>query len=290
MKKKTDKKEKFALSWPEKATFELTITIPKEEIKKEYQQALKAVATSVSLPGFRKGKAPLSVVEEKVGKQTILGELVKRLIPRLYQEALTVHHLHPILDPKVQLISTQEGKDWVVKITSCVMPEIKLGNYKEEIKKINAKAKIWTPEKGEKQPSPEQQQQEKEARLQTILQKLMETVPVQIPSLLIETEVQKKLVQLIDQLQKAGLTIEQYLQTKGQTMEEFKGELARQIGQEWKLEFILTQIAEKEKITVDKEELEAYLKREKEQTAGVNPYLLAQLLRRQKTIEYLLNL
>ncbi|MBL7078379.1 hypothetical protein ISS42_01815 [Candidatus Shapirobacteria bacterium] len=273
--------DKSKLNWLDQGTFEITAKIAKEEIKKEYQISLKTLAQSLTLPGFRKGKSPLAQVEKKLGKEAIYQELIKKFIPQIYQKALTEHQLKPIAEPKVVLTSAQENKDWEIKITSCVLPEINLLNYKEEIKKINAQGKIWTPGKETKE----------QKKLSALITKLIEVVKFKLPLFLIESEQQKRLVSLIDQLQKTGLTIDQYLTTKKQTLEQLKAEINKQIESDWKLELILEKVADQEKIEVKKEEIEKAIASVKgEEKQKVNPYLLARFLRRQKTLEFLLNL
>jgi len=301
MSKDKNKQTRLSLSselvWKDKTTFEITVTIPKEGINREYQSVLKSLALSVEISGFRKGKAPLSATEDKLGKEHIFGEVIKRIMPRLYQKMLGKHKLAPIVEPKIVLESAKENQDWIIKIISCIAPEVNLGRYKEEIKKIKTTSQIWTPEKGVKQPTKEEQGVEEAKKVQEILQKLISFVKVKIPSLVVETEVQKRLVALIDQLQKTGLTIDQYLNTKGQTIEQLKKELSDQVSSEWKLELILAQIAEEEKIVVEKKDLDLFLKSKDKQglifdknKQAPNPYLLARLLRRRKTLDYLLSL
>jgi len=280
------KKLTFQLKWPEKATFELQIVIPWNKIRQEYQATLRTLAAETQIPGFRKGKAPLATVEEKIGKEKIYQHLIQRLIPSLYQEALQQHQLSPIIEPQIILESVKENQPWKIKIISCVAPQVKLGKYKEEIRKINASGKIWTPQKGTKEATEEEKALEKEKLLQQILQKLTEVARVKIPSLVIKSELQRRLASLIDQLQKAGLTLDQYLYTKKQTIEELKKELRSQITREWQLELILEKVADEEKITVDEKEIKSLEKNK----SPLNPYLLARLVRRRKTLDYLASL
>ncbi|MFH1601353.1 MAG: trigger factor [Candidatus Shapirobacteria bacterium] len=282
-------KDKTELKWLDKSTFELNATISQEKIEKEYQKALKELAQNVSLPGFRKGKAPWSQIEKKLGKEAIYQEVIKKAIPQVYQEAITEHHLKPIAEPKVSLVSAKEKKDWKVKIVSCILPHIGLGKYKEEIRKLSASAKIWTPGKETKEPAPEKKQKQEEERLSLVIKKLLEVVKTELPSFLIESEEQKRMVSLIDQLQKANLTIDQYLSTKNQTIEQLKGEIVKQIKSDWTLELVLEEIADQEKIQVSQEDLQKALAKGKKEPK-VNPYLLARFLRRQKTLEFLLSL
>ncbi len=288
-KKKTNNND---ISWQDKNTFELTITIPAATIKTKYQDALKEAAQTIDLPGFRKGKVPLNLAEEKISKDVIYQKALEKILPESYSQEIKKHQLSPIIEPKISLISAKEGEDWVFKAVSCRLPEIVLTDYKEEIKKINAKEKIWTPGKETEKPTPEQEEQEKQERLQLILKKIIDVVKLEIPKLLIETEVNKKLSSLIDQVQKTGMTIDQYLTTKQLTIDQLKANYQKEVEEGIKIELILEKIANEEKIQVENQEIEKIVENAKQEktTSQPNQYLIAQVLRRQKTLVHLLNL
>lgn len=290
-----DKKTKKGkeLVWQDKTTFELTITITASTIKSKYQEILKEAAKTIDLPGFRKGKAPLNLVEEKLNRDIIYQKTLEKALPKEYQEAIKRHQLSPIMEPKISLVSAKEGEDWVFKAVSCILPEINLPDYKAEIKKINAKEKIWIPGKSsEEKPTAEQQEREKQERLENIIKKILEMSMLEIPKLLVEAEVNKKLSSLVDQVQKADMSIDQYLKSKGTTIEKLKSQYQKEVEESIKIELILEKIADQEKIKVEKEEIEKILQRDKgeKNKPKPNPYLLAQVLRRQKTLVHLLNL
>jgi len=280
------------LVWQDKNTFELTITIPSSTIKSKYQEELNEVAKTVDLAGFRKGKAPLNLVEEKLSKDAIYQKALEKALPEAYSNAVKKHNLSPIIEPRISLVSAKEDKDWVFKATSCILPEIIIPNYQAEIKKINAKGKIWTPGKDSEKPTPEQEEKEKQERLQLILQKILEITKLEIPKLLVDSEVNKKLSSLVDQVQKAGMTIDQYLESKKITIEKLKESYQKEVEESIKIELLLEKIADQEKIQVEDKEIEKILAGAKEQKNAPqpNPYLLAQVLRRQKTLVHLLNL
>ena len=287
--KATDSSE---VSWQDKNTFELTITIPAATIKAGYQEALKQAAKEIDLPGFRKGKAPLNLVEEKISKDAVYQKTLEKILPETYSLAIKKHQLSPIIEPQISLVSANEGKDWIFKAISCQLPEIVLTDYKGEIKKINAKEKIWTPGKDTKKPTPEKEEQEKQERLQLILKKIIEVVKLEIPKLLIEAEVNKKLSSLVDQVQKTGMTIDQYMATKKMAIDQLKEQYKKEIEESIKIELILEKIANEERIQVEKEEIEKIVGsvKQEESASQPNPYLIAQVLRRQKTLVHLLNL
>lgn len=283
----------FQISWPEESTFELVITIPWKTIKQAYQEALKEEQKKSKLPGFRKGKAPLQLIEKTKGKEFFFQKVIEKIIPSAYAQGVKKYQLSPIVPPQINLQSAKEGKDWVFKAVSCQLPSLKLSGWKEEVRKINAAAKIWTPQKGEKTQKKETEE-EKQKRWQQIIEKLLSLAKVKFPPLLIESELEKKLASLIDQLQAAGLTLSQYLKAKQKTLPQLKEEYRQEIETNLKLDLILEKIADEAQIRVEKEEVEKLLKEieksPEKKEGSPNPYWLAHFLRQQKTLAYLLNL
>jgi trigger factor len=279
---------KSTLSWQDKATFTLKITIPAARIKKVRQQAIKELAKAASVPGFRKGKAPAELIEKKINEEQLFQKILEKILPEAYLESIKQHKLTPIIEPKITLEKVKQGEDWVIKAVACQYPQVNLNNYKEAVRKLNAAKKIWTPGKEEK---PEEKAKNSEEQLQKIIELLLKKIKVEIPQIMIEKEVEDKLISLVDQLQKTGLTLDQYLVRTGKSLEAIKEEYKKQAEEKWSLEFILTKIADQEKIQVSDNEIKAVLEKQQPQgTQQINPYLLAQLLRRQKTLEYLMAL
>ena len=240
-----------ALNRLEDNTLELTITIPWKNISESYGQTLKNLAQKIEIKGFRKGKAPVEKVEEKLGKQEIYEEVLKEILPKVYLETIKKHNLKPIVNPQISVISLQENKDWQIKATTCELPEIELGDYQQAVKKNLSSEKIWIPGK-DKQPEKENENQ----RLEKIFQALLKNTKVKLPGILLQEEVNRMLSRLIDQTARLGLTVEQYLASVGKTTEIIKKEYQVQAEQTLKLEMILSEIGNKEKIEVKEEEID----------------------------------
>ena len=271
---------------------EILVKVPWEEVEKEYQKALEELQKEATLPGFRKGKAPKAQVEKSIGKEKIYQEVIEQLIPRLYQEALTSQKINPIISPKVELVAAQEGKDWEIKFTTAEKPTVDLGNYQEEIKKINTKGKIWTPESEEKK-NPEEKEKEEREKLNQIIETLLEESKVILPDILLENDVNQRLAGLIEKTEKLGLTLEQYLASLGKTVAEIRREYEEESRRNWQLELILAKIADEEKITVSDEEIDQFIAKtpQSDQKAlEQQRYLIAAMLRQQKTLNFLKNL
>lgn len=268
-------------------TIELTITIPWLDVKTTYDQVVEEFVKEAELPGFRKGKAPRKLVEEKLDKTKVYEEVLKQIVPKTYTNAVKQENLTPIISPRVEIIAAKEDEDFQFRAQICEKPEVKLGNYKEAIGKLKKEkqTKIWVPGKTDKEEKPA------ELTLDEILKALLKTNQVQVPTLLVEDEVNRMLSRLIDQTQKLGLTVEQYLVSQGKTTETLRTEYIEQANRNLALEFILEAIADNEKIQVSDEETERVIKAAKDikeqEALRAQKYYLATILRRQKTLDKL---
>jgi len=273
---------------------QLTITIPKSEIKKNYEQALLEIAKEAEIPGFRKGKAPKEVVEQKIDKAKIYEKTIQEVIPKAYIEAVKKHNIVPIVPPKVELISVQEGQDWQFRATTCERPKVILGKYKEEVKKALAPMKLWTPEKGkaeekQKEPSVEEKNQQ-------VIKTLLEKVAIDLPQILVEEETTRALSSLINQTDSLGLTIDQYLTSIGKSKEQIRAEYRQKVEQELKLQFILDEIVKKENLHVSDSEINELVKAtgdEKTKKALNTPHqrtYIKNVLLRRKALDFLTGL
>ena len=163
------------------------------------------------------------------------------------------------------------------------MPKVDLGNYKDAVKGVTAKSKIVVP--GKEQTKPD---------LDTIVKELVGAVTVTIPSILTDYEADRLLSQTLDEIKKLGLSLDQYLSSTGKTPEQLREEYVAKATMDMKLEFALQQIADSEKIIVDQKEIEEAVSRAKDPAEKThlesNKYLLANIIRQQKTLDFLQNL
>lgn len=288
----------FKLTWLPKKTFEVLATIPWSEIDKAQKKAVTKAGENMEIKGFRKGKAPDNLVAEALSPNKLLELTLEEVIPGVYSQAISELGVKPIISPKIELVSAKEKEDWQVKFTSCEEPEVKLGNYKEELKKQKTADSIWTPEKGvktgKKEETPQDPAAKKDEKIDKAIKYLLENVKVEIGDPLIDSEVNRKLAELLDQVQRLGLTIDQYLASTGKTIESLKEDYKVQAERTLSFQFILNAITEAEKISVTPEEIDkaiASAKDDNEKKAlESQKYLLASMLRQQKTLDFLAGL
>jgi len=303
MTKNDNKQIKTKLNWLPKKTFQLEFTIPWKKAEKTYQQVLKQTAAKTAVKGFRKGKAPLKLVEKGVNKQKIYDQVIQTLLPETYQKAIKQHNLQPITSPKIEIVSLKEKKDWKFRATSCEKPEVKLGDYQKVIKGELAKEKIWTPNKEKKQGKKEEKDSKKgktgqsyDQKIRIVSKTLLKTTQVEISDILIENEVNRMLSRLLDQVNSLGMTIDQYLSSKGSSSEKLRKKHQIQAEKTLKLEFILQQIVKDKKIKIKKEEVDKMIdaapqeKIKKELNTPLQRAYISSILAKRKVLDYLTNL
>lgn len=108
----------------------IEVEVEAEELDKELDKAYRRIAQKIDIPGFRKGRAPRPLVENYVGKGAILEEALEHMIPLHYQDALEQNEIVPVDKPSVEVVEAEQGKPLKFKATVTVMPEVKLGHYK----------------------------------------------------------------------------------------------------------------------------------------------------------------
>ena len=109
---------------------ELTIELEADQLAKAKKTACKNLATRFNIPGFRKGKAPQHIVEQQLGKETVMDEAADILIRQAANDALKEEDLTPVTEMKPEVVTNEDGKDFVFTVTFTPYPEVKLGNYK----------------------------------------------------------------------------------------------------------------------------------------------------------------
>jgi len=269
----------------EDGTIHLQLTIPHTDIQKATEDLISNTVNTAEITGFRKGKAPRSIVEQTLDKGKLKEEILKKLLPPTYVSAVEENNLKPIMNPKIHVDTLPDDKDWSITAITCEMPVVKLNKYKDEIKKVTAKSKIILPGKDQKKQEPS---------LDEVVKALLTETSVAIPSILIEQEVDRLLAQTLDEIKRLGLTLDQYLSSTNKKPEELRAEYAMKAENDIKLEFVLQTVAESEKITIEDKEITEAIQKAKDpiekENLQKNSYMLASILRQQKTLDFLKNL
>ena len=310
-----------------KSAKEATIEIKWDLISKHKDSVITRAIATVNVPGFRIGKAPRATAEKMLNMDKIYEETVRETIPEIYKAILEKEKLNPITSPSVNLTEAKEGESWKLTMTIPLVPEVKLKDYKKHIKNekvkmekekeaSNAKAASkdaagMEAKEGEKKETLRQAQgdntetkseltansskleAEKPASLMlsSIFDILLKESELEVPELLTNEEVNRRLTQLLEDIKKVGLTPEQYLTSKKIKEEELHAQYFKDSEDMYKIEFIIAKIADEEKLTVEPTELENIMglaKTDEEKAiAQRNMAWYETLLRKQKVIDFL---
>src|SRR5258706_16241209 len=88
-------------------TITLSITVPASNVEKAWEEEVQHMVKPATLPGFREGKAPRKLVEEKLDKEKIREEVLKKTLPSAYLDAIKAHGIPPIINPKIHVEKIQ---------------------------------------------------------------------------------------------------------------------------------------------------------------------------------------
>jgi trigger factor len=108
------------------------VEVPPADVERAVNRAARALAREMRMPGFRKGKAPPSLVVQRLGFSAVLDEAIREALPEWYERALLAAGIATVGDPSVEVVSTpeSEAEPLAFKFEIGVRPEAQLGEYK----------------------------------------------------------------------------------------------------------------------------------------------------------------
>lgn len=114
----------------EKGMAKLTIEVSAEELDKAIDNAYRQNRNRISIPGFRKGKAPRKMIEQMYGKEIFYEDAANELIPVAYEKAYDECSEDIVSAPKVDVVQLEAGKPFIFTAEVALKPEVTLGKYK----------------------------------------------------------------------------------------------------------------------------------------------------------------
>lgn len=108
----------------------LQVEVDAEEVAKALDKAFKKLVKEVNVPGFRKGKVPRQIFEQRFGVESLYNDALDILLPESYDQALKETGIEPIDRPEIDIDQIEKGKALIYKATVVVKPEVELGEYK----------------------------------------------------------------------------------------------------------------------------------------------------------------
>lgn len=113
----------------DKGMAKLTIEVSAEELDKAIEGAYQKNKTKISIPGFRKGKAPRKMIEQMYGKEVFYEDAANALIPEAYDKALEECTEDIVSSPKIDVTQLEAGKPFIFTAEVALKPEVTLGKY-----------------------------------------------------------------------------------------------------------------------------------------------------------------
>ena len=107
----------------------LTVEVPFEELRPSVDAAYKKIARQVNVPGFRRGKVPPPVIDQRVGREAVLDEAVNDALPQFYLQALEENDVQPLSQPAVDVTGFADGQELAFSAELDVRPTIELPEY-----------------------------------------------------------------------------------------------------------------------------------------------------------------
>lgn len=123
-----------------KSRIEFKVSVPWEKWEKYLDQAAAEASMEIKVDGFRPGKAPRHLIEQKIGKGVLMNNAAEKAVQKSYADFVVEEKLEVIGAPEVEIEKIEEGKDLEYKAVVAVMPKVEISEkYMPEIKKINKK-------------------------------------------------------------------------------------------------------------------------------------------------------
>ena len=300
---------------------EITGSINESFISECRNEAIKELNKKINLPGFRPGHVPETTLIKAVGETGILEEAAEIALAKLFNDIIKESKVSAIGRPNVTIIKLAPSIDIEFKIVTAVEPVFDLPDYKkiakaavlenskpiehatekeiadveEEIKRQNITPNIPEGEnltdRIKENISKEKEFRAKEETRIAIIDALIKETKIEVPDILVQSELEKILGQFKDDVARTGLKWDDYIKSIKKSEAEIKSEWKDKALDRAKAELIVMKISEKEKIEPDEKEVEHEANHLLEHYPDADPirarvYIYTQM-RNEKVFQYL---
>jgi len=224
-----------------KSAVKLTVTVGNSKVKEAYKKILSDKVKTTKVEGFRQGKAPNKMVEDKLGASDLYGDVINELLQTHYVQAVKEKGLLPISNPKITVGEFDLEKDFEFTAEIAIKPDVEIKEFRKDLKKLYLKKK----------------KKDEKARMMPndVIDVILENSKIEIADVLAETETNRLITQLAQQAKGIGLTMEQYLKAQDKTLEQLQKEYEKVGVRNLKAEFALSYLIEKEKVEISEDEI-----------------------------------
>ena len=129
----------------------LTVEVPSEELQPHVDAALKSIGSQIQVPGFRQGKVPARIIEQRVGKGAVIQEAVNEALPEFFGKAVDETEIDPIGQPEVDITEVPMTDEEIAEmITSADLDKDGFINEEEFLTQLD---EAGAPQKSDASPS-----------------------------------------------------------------------------------------------------------------------------------------
>ena len=107
----------------------LAVEVPFEELEPSIKSVYQRIAAQVNVPGFRRGKVPPMVIDQRIGRPAVLDEAVQEALPRLYGQAVEDNELRPLGQPEVDVTDFADGQELKFTVEVDIRPTVTLPEW-----------------------------------------------------------------------------------------------------------------------------------------------------------------
>ncbi len=107
----------------------ITVEVPFDELKPEFDKAYASLSQQVNMPGFRKGKVPAKILEARLGRGVVLDQVVNEMLPSRYSKAIEEHDVKALGQPDIEITELKDGESITFTAEVDVRPEIDVPDF-----------------------------------------------------------------------------------------------------------------------------------------------------------------
>lgn len=227
-----------------------TIEVPEKEFEEAVEKAYRISKHEFKISGYKQGKAPREAVEEAFGNDYFYKDAAGIIIPEAYEKAWKISGKQIASAPKLEVIQCEIGKSFIFTAEVALKPEVKLGQYRGIEVPANIKPALSKETESDKT---------KELVENYVIEKIAKSSEIELSDLMILTEERQMLDQLLYQMSRQGINVEEYLQSVEETSASIMERLRPQAEIKIRSRLCMEEIAKREHIEVNEEEYEAQL-------------------------------
>jgi len=257
------------------SSLQVDIVFSLEEIDQAKTKALKKLGQEATIRGFRKGKAPLNLLEQNLDPDKVKHETLHQILDGIIPKIISDQKLTLSGNPQLIKIDDPSGQPWNLSLVFPLLPVVILGNYQKLIKEAIEKDKKDFTKLDQNQ------------KTDFILNILSQNINFDVPQTLIDQEIDRSLSRLLEQTQTLGLTIEKYLSSINKTVDQIKQEYQNAAINNLKAEFVLLAVADNLKLKITPEDIDKFITaigdenlKNKLKSESERPFLESLLLKR----------